>query len=251
MRILPDFVKRVELGLSNPARFESSFPMTTKHSALTVADGLSKAIFEQRLLPGAKLNEDEVAEIFGVSRTIVRAALQKLVHDRLAVFARNRGTHVAHPTPKEAREVFEARSLVEPRTSRSAAERITEGKLARLQHRIDQEHEALAQGNPGLALHASGLFHIEIAHIADQATIAEFIEGLVARSSLIIALYWRRQSALCESHAHHALMEAFAKGDAKFAEELMQSHIVDLASSLDLSGQAFGTNSLKEALAVS
>ena len=103
--------------------------------------------------------------------------------------------------------------------------------------------------DPGRALYLSGLFHTEIARVAGHATIAGFVETLIARSSLIIALYWRRESALCEKHAHHALVRALAEGDADQAEALMRSHLVDLHSALDLRERNERALSLKEALA--
>ncbi|MBA83728.1 GntR family transcriptional regulator [Thalassobius sp. S69A] len=213
-----------------------------------VAENLARAIHEHRLAPGMKLNEDEVGEIYGVSRTVVRAALQQLSHERLIDLRRNRGAFVAQPTVKEAREVFEARSLLEPRTAHSAAERITETDLANLQRHIDDEHAALQQGDTGRALHLSGLFHIEIARIADQDTIADFVAQLVSRSSLIIALYWQRRAALCESHAHDALLRALADHDGPLAEELMKNHLLDLLTSLDLRAISSAPQSLRDAL---
>lgn len=213
-----------------------------------IAADLALAIHEHRLPPGAKLSEDEVGDIYGVSRTVVRAALQKLAHDRLVEQKRNRGAYVAQPSVREAREVFEARALLEPRTARSAAERVTAEDLQLLQRHIDAEHEALAAGEPGRALYLSGRFHLEIARIADQDTIAGFIGQLVARSSLVIALYWQRRGALCESHAHHALMRALAAGDGALAEELMKAHLLDLLTSLDLRNRVSPPNSLREAL---
>lgn len=216
-----------------------------------IAARISQAIHEHRLAPGTKLSEEEVAGTFEVSRTIVRAALQRLAHDRLVELKRNRGAFVAQPTVREAREVFEARALLEPRTARSAAERAKPADIASLRRHIDEEHAAMGQGDAGRALYLSGLFHIEIARIADQATIAAFISQLIARSSLIIALYWERRRALCESHSHHALLQALDRRDGARAEELMTSHLVDLLASLDLRKQATRAMSLKEALAPS
>ncbi len=214
----------------------------------TVSDGLATAIHEHRLTPGMKLNEDEVGEIFGVSRTIVRSALQSLSHERLVVIEPNRGAFVAQPSIREAREVFEARALLEPRTAHSAAIRTTPADMDLLKRHIDEEHAAIDAGETGRALRLSGSFHIEIARIADQATIATFIGQLVARSSLVIAMYWRRRNALCESHAHHALLDALAAHEADRAEELMTSHLVDLVSLLELTEPPDGPTSLKEAL---
>lgn len=219
-------------------------PATSK----SISDALSLAIHNHRILPGTKLGEDELGEIYGVSRTVVRAALQSLSHIQLVEMRRNRGAFVARPTLKEANEVFEARELLEPRTALSAASYATKADIALLERHIQDEHAALDGSDPGRALYLSGLFHMEIARIANQSTIAGFIETLIARSSLIIALYWRRESALCEKHAHHALVQALSEHDGPKAEELMRSHLVDLHSALDLRERANPAGSLKEAL---
>lgn len=228
--------------------FAASVTRKTGSRREMVALGLEDAIHEHRLSPGMKLNEDEVGEVFGVGRTIVRSALQSLSHRQLVVIEPNRGAFVAKPTVREAREVFEARALLEPRTAHSAATRATASDIALLKRHIEDEHAALDRGETGRALKLSGQFHVEIARIANQATIATFIDQLIARSSLIIALYWRRRSAVCESHAHHALVQALSDHEAERAAELMTSHLVDLVSLLDLRDAPPAPSSLKEAL---
>jgi DNA-binding GntR family transcriptional regulator len=219
-----------------------------KDVTATVASALALAIHEHRLAPGTKLGEDDLSDIYNVSRTVVRAALQSLAHAQLVNIKRNKGAFVAQPTLREAREVFEARALLEPRTARSAASRATPKDIAILKNHIIEEHAALDAGDHGRALHLSGRFHIELARIADQDTIGRFIETLIARSSLIIALYWRRESALCESHAHHALVQAIATHDEQNAEELMRSHLVDLNATLDLRDRTVRSQDLKVVL---
>lgn len=212
----------------------ASKPDKTIATSASIATALSQAVHEHRLAPGTKLGEDELSDIYGVSRTIVRAALQALSHQQIVEIKRNRGAFVAQPSLTEAHEVFEARELLEPRTAKSAAFNATADDVVLLQDHITQEHAALAAGDRGRALYLSGQFHLEIARIAQQQTIADMISVLIARSSLIIALYWRRESALCESQAHHALIKAIADQDGTLAEELMQSHLVDLHSALNL-----------------
>ncbi|MDS9469437.1 GntR family transcriptional regulator [Paracoccus sp. MBLB3053] len=219
-----------------------------QNSAEAIAASLAHAIHEHRLTPGSKLSEDEVGEVFGVSRTVVRAALQRLGHSRLVEIRRNHGAFVAQPSIREAQEVFEARLLLEPRTSRAAASRISPSQIEHLRQHIRQEHEALEAGRSGQALHLSGQFHVEIARIADQDTITEFISQLVARSSLVIALYWQRRAALCESHAHAALIDALATGNEDKADELMKEHLISLMTSLDLRNRDSAPASLREAL---
>lgn len=214
-----------------------------------VAGQIETAILDHRLVPGTKLTEDELATIYGVGRTVIRTALQSLAHRDLVDIRRNRGAFVAQPSPREAREIFEARALLEPRTAFSAARRARAKDVRALQRHIAREHAAMAAGDNGRAVYLSGEFHLAIAQMADQTTIARFIESLIARSSLIIALYWRRRDALCESHAHDALIEALAANDGSRAEELMTSHLVDLQSCLDLSERSASRRSLSDALA--
>ena len=224
------------------------FMAVTEISSESIASRLTEAVHEHRVLPGMKLSEDEVGEVFGVSRTIVRQALRAMAHEGLVSIERNRGAFVAKPSIKEAREVFEARALLEPQTARAAAERATADNVSVLEKHIELEHTALDAGESGRALKLSGLFHVEIARVADQKTIESFIQQLVSRSSLVIALYWQRKNALCESHAHHALLEAFRERNPDKAEELMKGHLVDLVSQLNLREMPSESKSLKEAL---
>jgi len=214
----------------------------------SVAADLERAIQEHRLPPATKLGEDELSAVYGISRTTVCAALHELSHRLLLELKRNRGAFVAQPSVREAREVFEARSLSEPRTARPAAERMTDPALKRLRDSIEEEHAAMHAGDDGRALFLSGQFHVEIARTADQSTIEVFISELVSRSSLIIALYWRRRAALCETQAHHALLGAFESRDGDAAEQLMKSYLRDLMASLDLRNVTQPATSLREAL---
>lgn len=213
-----------------------------------ISHSLSRAIHEHKLSPGIKLGEDELAEVYGVSRTVVRTALRTLAHDRLVDIKRNRGAFVAQPSPRDAQEVFEARELLEPRTAREAARRATATDVERLLRHIAHEHEASMNGDRGLTLYLSGQLHVEIAKIAGQQTITGFIETLIARSSLVVALYWRRESAICGHHDHESLVRAIEAHRSEEAEALMRSHLVDLHSALDLSRPRAGSGSLKDML---
>ena len=217
-------------------------------AATDIAQDLSAAILSHRLCPGQKLGEDDLGEIYGVSRTIVRSALQGLAHHKLVEIRRNRGAYVASPTPREAHEVFEARRLVEPHVAESAARKATPQDIAILKQHVAEEHAAMADGKPGEALAMSGQFHVAIARIADQAILADMVRSLVERSSLIIALYWRRQSSLCETGAHHDLLAAIAAGDVNLSRDVMERHLDDLHDGLDLRPSDQSTVSLKDAL---
>lgn len=197
-------------------------------------DSLRDAIVAHRLSPGRKLPEDELASIYEVSRAVVRAALQALAMEGLVRLEPNRGAFVAQPTPREAREVFEARAIVEPKVAALAADCAREADIARLREHLTAEHQAIAAQRDSEAIALSARFHVTIAEIAGHSVLTGIVRELVSRSSLIIALYWHRRDTTCERHAHDALVAALARADARESAELMTSHLVDLQSGLRL-----------------
>ncbi|MBO1040367.1 GntR family transcriptional regulator [Brucella pituitosa] len=200
----------------------------------SVYQGLRDAIVSHQLLPGTKLPEDELATIYSVSRAVVRSALQALSHDRLARLEPNRGAFVAEPSREEAREVFEARTLIEPEVAALAAKVATAADIARLRKHLDDEHAALHAGRDSDAIRLSARFHLDLAEIAGHSILAGFVAELLPRSSLIIALYWQRRETTCESHAHNALVDAIEQHKVEDAETLMKTHILDLLAGLNL-----------------
>jgi len=195
---------------------------------------LLEAILDHRLSPGTRLPEDDIGALFGVSRTIVRAALQTLAHERVVTIQPNRGAQVAHPSVEEARQVFEARSLLEPRIAALAAERATVRNVARLRSHHRSEETAIRQGDQRRAIALSARFHNMLAEIAGQSILEGFLRELTSRSSLVVALYWQRKDTTCERHAHHELLGAVAAHNGKRAADLMRSHLVDIFSGLNL-----------------
>jgi DNA-binding GntR family transcriptional regulator len=69
-----------------------------------IVESITSAIVERRLMPGTKLAEQKIADIFKVSRTLVRQALNQLSRDRLVSLEPARGAFVAMPSVGEARQ---------------------------------------------------------------------------------------------------------------------------------------------------
>jgi DNA-binding GntR family transcriptional regulator len=203
------------------------------HRADVIRRALVTAILEHRLDPGTKLGEDEIGSLYGVSRTIVRGVLQSLAHEGLVVIEKNRGAFVAHPSVADAREVFEARRLIESATTALAAERRDPAAIARLRTHLAAEARAAADGDEPTAIRLSGEFHIELARIAGHRTYETFLAELVARSSLILLLY-RRRSPGCGPEDHMRLVDAVEAGRAAEAVDLMDHHLAEILEGLDL-----------------
>ena len=215
-----------------------------------IRDHLRDAIVDRRLAPATKLSEAEVGTLFDVSRTVVRAALQALSFEGLVRIERNRGAFVANPSPEEARQVFDSRRLIEPGLAMAAAQRITPDEVAAFRGRLSDESRLMGERGPSARraeIHASGDFHLLLASVAGNAILLRFMEELVARSSLVIALYGRSGASSCGHNDHAEILSALERGDGEGASQLLLAHIDHIESDLDLrvaTGMA-----LREALA--
>jgi len=206
------------------------------------------AILEQRLGPGTKLGEDEVGAIYGVSRTIVRAALQSLAHEGIVVIEKNRGAFVAHPSVREAREVFAARRLIEPVITEMAAAACDPVGAEELAEHLAREKKAQRDGDQGAAIRLSGEFHLLLAKMAGHRIYENFLRELVARSSLIILLYRRTRMHNCNADHHDRLVEAISAGRAAEAVAIMTVHLDEIESELELVDTAVPVRPLAELL---
>lgn len=226
-----------------------SQPLIVEDRAAMIRDHLRDAIVDRRLAPGTKLNEAEVGALFDVSRTVVRAALQALAFEGLVKAERNRGAFVANPTPDEARQVFDSRRLIEPGIARAAAERITPDEIAAFRERLSDESRIMSERGPSARraeIHASGDFHLLLASVAGNAILLRFMEELVARSSLVIALYGRSGASSCGHGDHANILAALEQRNGDLAGQLLLTHIDHIEADLDLRNT--GNLPLREAL---
>ncbi|WP_181699655.1 GntR family transcriptional regulator [Chthonobacter albigriseus] len=233
--------------MSTPTRTEP-IPRTGTRAG-EIRDQLHDAIVDRRLTPGTKLVEDEIGATFSASRTVVRAALQALAFDGIVTLEPNRGASVSKPSPEVARQVFDARRMIEPGLALAAAARITAADVAMLEQHLATEAEAIAARGPSARraeIHASGELHLSIAAIAGNEILSRFLRELVARSSLVIALYGRSGASSCARDEHGRIVAALASGNGRAAAELMRHHIDHIEADLDY--QPAGEASIRDLL---
>jgi DNA-binding GntR family transcriptional regulator len=217
--------------------------------SLAIRDRLRDAIIERRLSPGTRLPEQEVGKLFDVSRTVARAALQMLSFEGLVTIERNRGAGVANPSPDEARQVFASRRLIEPGIALEACARISKAQLAAFRKQLGEEARHMGQRGPNsrrAEIKASGDFHLLLAEIAGNAILRRFMEELIARSSLVIALYGRSGASSCGHGEHAAIVTALDQRDHKAVQRLVTIHIDHIEADLEL--RVGLAPSIKEAL---
>ncbi len=202
-------------------------------SERAIADRIVSAVMEQRLPPGTKLSENVLCEAFGVSRDRIRRALLILAERGVVELPSNRGAFVARPSVEDARNVFGARRALEPAIVRMVAERITAAELRALKSCVDDETAAQDAGRRHEAIRLSGAFHVRLAAVAENPVLTRMVAELVARTSLIIALFGASKRS-CSEDDHRALIAALKPHDVERAVELMSEHLVHIEKDLAL-----------------
>ncbi|MBB4040283.1 DNA-binding GntR family transcriptional regulator [Microvirga flocculans] len=186
--------------------------------------GLRRAIIEQALMPGDKLTEDVIGDRFGVSRTIVRAALARLHAEGLVDLQPNKGATIAQPSLSEAYDIFEARMCLERQVLARLAEKVTDRDIQRLEQHVAQEMKAGSQDGPA-AIRLAGEFHILLAQLAGNGVLARYVDEVVSRCSLILALYGRPHSSDCSINEHQQIIDALRERNSRLAIDAMDHHL--------------------------
>jgi DNA-binding GntR family transcriptional regulator len=192
------------------------------------------AILEHRLHPGTKLGEERMAEIFGVSRARVREVLARLAHEQIVELFPQRGAYVAKPTIEQARDVFEARRLIEPAVLRRLVDTLTPEKIQRLRQHVELEADARRRNDKRAVIRLSGEFHTLAAELAGNSALARSMRELCMLTCLTIFLYDAPTAQSCRDDEHQLIVNAVAKRDAARAEKLMLDHLDHIESSLQL-----------------
>ena len=216
-----------------------------------VAGNISKDIISGRLKPGDRLpTEPELAELFGVSRTVVREAVARLRSEGIVRSKQGAGVFVAdarkQPTLRIDQELladkslfrnlFELRAMLEINTAGMAAERRDEKSLRALDAAL--EHLRQVPGSTAASVDADLDFHHAIALATGNTFIAAFIRfiSFQIRESIIATRRKRDpdRSASVTYREHAAILNAIRKGNAAAARRAMSRHIANAAKRLGI-----------------
>jgi DNA-binding GntR family transcriptional regulator len=201
---------------------------TTEHIVVAV----TRAIVEHRLLPGAKLVEQKLADRFGVSRTIVRQALFRLSQLKLVRLEQARGAFVAEPSIEEAREVFAVRRMVEGQMVRQLIAQIKPADLKLLKAHLKAERDAVARIDVATRTKLLFDFHVCMAQALGNQVLVDLIQELVSRCSLITLMYQSADDAEASNAEHVDILKAIETRDADLAAELIDRHLLTVERQL-------------------
>ncbi|MEQ8293200.1 MAG: GntR family transcriptional regulator [Roseovarius sp.] len=190
-----------------------------KDAYTLILEAIDMGIFK----PGDRLVESDLAERFGVSRTPIREALQRL--ETQSLLARDgRSLIVASLDHNQLAELYVVRAELEGLAASLAARHATEEEVRVLRDMVDDDRQLL--GDPQALARANRRFHKQI-HLASHNRFLVQQLDLVHRSMALmattsLAARGRGEDALRE---HDAIVAAIEARDADTAGEALRAHI--------------------------
>jgi DNA-binding GntR family transcriptional regulator len=191
-----------------------------------IRDSLEQRIVEGELGNGKRLDETELSGFYGVSRTPVREALQRLAESGLAEHLPRRGTFVRSPSLSQLVEMFEVMAELECMAIRLAARRATAEDIDALEKDNETCRAAVAADDTKKYYEVNARLHGRIYQMSGNSFLASEARRLHDRLRPFRRLQLRVRGRMEESMAEHdIILAALRDGDADRAMETMKKHI--------------------------
>jgi DNA-binding GntR family transcriptional regulator len=192
-----------------------------------VAERLRQRIFAHELTPGMWVDEQTLAEQYGISRTPLREALKVLASEGLVELKPRRGCYVTEISRQDLDDIFPLMAMLEGRCAAEAVARAKAADLTALKTIHENLESAARDGRIDAFFEANQAFHKKIQELSGNRWLLSVIQDLrkVLKLSRLhsLSLEGRLQQSLDE---HRAILATMLSGDAARAERLMHDHLL-------------------------
>jgi len=191
---------------------------------------LKSMIITREILPGKKISEETLAQVFGVSRTPIREALFKLENEGIVKIIPRRGAFVIQQSKENIIEILQIREVLEGLVVRLATPLLEESDIRDLRSCLDKLRGIPEQERHVIEYTDSELeFHDLLLRKCPNQMLTQMMGLVNARLQIIrlrtVVLPGRAQKSLDE---HAGILERIEKGEAADAELLMRKHVVSV-----------------------
>lgn len=192
-----------------------------------VAERLRQRIFAHELTPGMWIDEQALAEHYGISRTPLREALKVLASEGLVELKPRRGCYVTEISRQDLDDIFPLMAMLEGRCAFEAVKRAKAADMTALRVIHERLESAARDGRIDAFFEANQEFHKKIQQLSGNRWLLSVIQDLrkVLKLSRLhsLSLEGRLQQSLDE---HRAILACMLSGDATKAEKLMHDHLL-------------------------
>ena len=201
----------------------------TKLPSTKIRDSLEQRIIEGELGIGKRLDEADLSKHYGVSRTPVREALQRLAESGLAEHLPRRGTFVSTPSLSELVEMFEVMAELECMAVRLATRRATSVDIDALAESNEACRAAFEAGDTKGYYELNAAVHRQIYKMSGNSFLTVEAQRLHDRLRPYRRLQLRVRGRMGESmNEHDIILAAMRDGDGQQAVVTMRKHITIL-----------------------
>jgi DNA-binding GntR family transcriptional regulator len=212
---------------------EDFTPPTLQNAPLrfAIADAMRQAIVKGELVADHRLDEQSLADKFGVSRIPIREAFALLERDGLVRSEPRRGTFVVGLTDEDIHDIYEYRCMIEAHAVRVVAASVDAEGLVKLRRLVERTESAMhANQAENMALNDLE-FHRQLVTLAGNKrslTSWEMIADLVAVFLRINSSMFRelpRSTEPIDELRHSKLLNLLEAHEGPAAEDLLREHL--------------------------
>jgi DNA-binding GntR family transcriptional regulator len=216
-------------------------PLEPSTSLRTLAyDALKKAITQMDIygqLDDIRLDERQLSQKLGVSRTPIREALTLLEQEGFVRAVPRRGIYVVRKSKKEIIEMIVVWAALESMAARLAAKNATAQQLKGLADLFQEFKNEPPSDHLNEYSEANIRFHQTIIKLSGCALIAEMTQNLFIHIRAIRSVSLRQDNRAARSiNDHMRIIAALEARDADLAEALVREHTLGLAAHVEKHG---------------
>lgn len=189
---------------------------------------LRESIMENTFKPAQKINEKEIAKIFGVSRTPVREALAQLAAEGLVAIDHHRGVEVKEVSFKEVREVFQVLKNLDFLAMSLIMENIKTKEINKLENLNARMEESYHQNETEKFSRINLEFHERIWILVTNNFLKEILWSCLDRirryTHIMNHIFQKKENMKRSLNIHRDILEALKKKDAQKLKILVSEH---------------------------
>lgn len=208
------------------AAVQAITPISRRPLHEEAVDRLRDQIVQGRLAPGARLNERELCEKLGISRTPLREAIKLLATEGLVELVPNRGAVVSAVEPARIAETLTVMGALEGLAGELACANATEKGIERIRRLHDEMLAMHAKGDLAGYFRYNQMIHMSLVEASGNATLANTyrqLNAIVKRARYMANLSRERWDAAVAEH--EKILRALEARDAAMLKRLLADHL--------------------------
>lgn len=218
-----------------------------KLNAQDVYDELREMIIALRVAPGSRVTETQLADYFSVSRTPVRAALQRLESEGYLTIKSKQGCFIRNIDMLKISQYYDVRVSLEVLVLEEIAKQKSKAEVQVLANKWNPDTPAYGLTiNDELKAAEEG-FHLQLAKISKNEVLINYVSDINDQIRVVRRLGWPNKKSVTDTYEeHYRICELLLGGDIRQAQEELTNHIrksQDMSSRITLH-QLYGNNEM-------